>query len=413
MQKTRQPIPAGLAEIPPGPGLAAVLDSIDPTRLSGLDCVELLRARHRQASHEQVRFMAAMVEVGLCGMGPDDALPRMDAPDEWSADEIRGALCWTRSAADTQLSLAWDLMSRLPGVFAALDAGSIDVPKAKVFSEWTTGLTDDQARQICDQLLPEAPGLTTGQLCERIKRLAIAIDPDWARHRYEDAVRERKVVAYRNADGTGDLCGRNLEADRVAASSAHIDALARKVKQTGDRRPIDLIRADLFVGMTDGTFTGYTEAGIIAHLLALTRSAAPDAKTTESHPNPHAADRGKGTDRSDRDAGLGDPQSRDRRDGGDDELHQRRGRRAGVEIRAEITTLLGLDDHPAEIAGWGYVHADLARTLVSDQTAAEWRFAITDGRGRLLHEGITRVRPVRFADPRARARSWRHRRAAD
>src|SRR5262245_12092833 len=187
MEKTRQPIPEGLAALPPGPGLAAVLAEIDPSRLGGLDCVAVMRAQHRQVAHEQARLMAAMVEVARCGVGPDDRLPRMDAPDEFSADEIRGALAWTRAAANSQLLLAWDLISRVPAVFAELDQGGIDVPKAKVLSEWTSGLTDEQARQVCDAVLPEAPGLTTGQLIERIKRLAIAIDPGWARRRYEEA----------------------------------------------------------------------------------------------------------------------------------------------------------------------------------------------------------------------------------
>src|SRR3954447_10492969 len=129
MAKTRQLLPDGLADIPPGPGLAAVLATIDLGRLSGTDCVEVLRARHRQASHEQAQLMAAMVEVARCGIGPDDALPRMDAPDEFSADEIRCALSWTRATASNQLSLAWDLINRLPRVFAALEAGAIDVPK--------------------------------------------------------------------------------------------------------------------------------------------------------------------------------------------------------------------------------------------------------------------------------------------
>jgi hypothetical protein len=53
MKRTRQPIPEGLAEMPPGRELAAVLDSIDLSRLSGSDCVEVMRARHRQANHEQ------------------------------------------------------------------------------------------------------------------------------------------------------------------------------------------------------------------------------------------------------------------------------------------------------------------------------------------------------------------------
>ena len=180
MARTRQLLPAGLAQMPAGPGLAAVLDTIELPRLSGSDCVEVMRARHRQASHEQARLMAAMVEVARCGIGPDEQLPRTPAPDEFAADEIRAALAWTRRAADTQLGLAWDLDARLPEVFAALDSGQIDVPKARVFSEWTHGLTDDQAHEICARLLPEASRLTTGQLIDRVKRLAIAIDGDWA-----------------------------------------------------------------------------------------------------------------------------------------------------------------------------------------------------------------------------------------
>jgi hypothetical protein len=223
--------------MPPGPELAAVLDSIDVTRLGGLDCVEVMRAQARQVSHEQARFMVAMAETGICDVGPDDALPRADCPDEFAADEIRAALAWTRSAADRQLTLAWDLTRRLPQVLDALDHGAIDVPRARVFSEWTAGLTDQQAQQVCDDLLPYAPALTTGQLSERVKRLAIAIDPDWARRRYEEAVRERRVVAYRNPDGTGNLCGYSLPANEVAASDAHIRALAKKIKAAGGSPP--------------------------------------------------------------------------------------------------------------------------------------------------------------------------------
>jgi hypothetical protein len=423
VEKTRQLLPEGLADMPPGPRLAAVLDSIEPSRLGGLDCVEALRAHARQVSHEQARFMAAMVEVGLCGIGPDDQLPRRERPDEFAADEIRAALALTRSAATTQLTVAWDLTDRLPEVLADLDRGQIDVPKARVFSEWTTGLTDVQARQICSQLLPEAPQLTTGQLCERIKKLAIAVDPDWARRRYEEAVRERKVVAHRNEDGTGTLSGQNLPADQVAASRAHIDALARRVKQAGDGRRIDLVKADLFVGMTDGTFTGYIEADIITHMLARARSEpaatdAPGSKTAGSKASEADRDESRGVahrfprsgqhdrhrnpddrrpaqhDASER-GPVGDTQDAADSDSGSE--HRQPGpalaRRTGVEIRAEITTLLGLDDHPAEIAGWGHVHADLARQLVREQTDAEWRYAICDDDGCLLYEGITRRRP--------------------
>ena len=418
MRKTRLPIPAGLAELPPGPELAAVLAGIDLSRLGGLDCVTVMQAQHRQAAHEQAKLMAAMVEVALCGLGPDDALSRMDAPDEFSADEIRGALVWTRAAATTQLSLAWDLRCRLPQVFAALERGAIDVPKAKVFSEWTCGLTDAQAQRICDALVPQAPELTTGQLTVQIKRLAIAIDPDWARRRYAEAVRERKVVGYRNDDGTANLCGYQLPVERAAAACAHLDALAKKIKHAGDGRAIDLIRADLYLAILDGSYTGWPEHDIIAHMLATAQQggadpeADADADVAQPRPDgrhrqapeqapgsvPESSPIGADSWRSERPGPIRelDEEIVDGPDG------QRPVRRAGVEIRVEITTLLGIDDHPGEIAGWGFTDAEAVRELVRDQTAAEWRYAITDDDGYLKYEGITRRRPHGYP-PRAAA----------
>ena len=369
--------------------------------------------------------MAAMVEVAVCGIGPDDTLPRMDAPDEFSADEIRGALVWTRAAASNQLALAWDLCSRLRGVFAALECGAIDVPKAKVFSEWTGGLTNEQAQQICDALLPQAPELTTGQLTVQIKRLAIAIDPDWARCRYAEAVRDRKVVGYRNDDGTANLCGYQLPADRAAAACAHLDALAKKIKQRGDGRPIDLIRADLYLAMLAGSYTGWPEHEIIAHFLAAAQNSAaddhhpdvapptpdgrnrpaPEPTPISANPGPpeppgrnHTPDGQAGGQVDDCPDGQADGQIVECPDG----RPVRPARRAGAEIRVEITTLLGLDDHPGEIAGWGFIDAAVARGLVRDQTAAEWRYAITDDLGHLKYEGITRRRPDGYP-PRAAA----------
>ena len=74
-------------------------------------------------------------------------------------------------------------------------------------SPTATELSPEQARAVCAALPPRAPKLTTGQLIERIKKLAIAVDPDWARRRYEQAVADRKVVGYRNVDGSANLSG--------------------------------------------------------------------------------------------------------------------------------------------------------------------------------------------------------------
>lgn len=156
--------------------------------LSGYDCVEVLKAQYRRGPRR-------------AGIDP--------------------------RAADSQFWLAYDLLTRLPAVHAAMEAGASDEPRGRVFSDWTTELRPEAARAVRAELLPRAPGLTTGQLIEQIKKLAIAIDPDWARRRYEQALTERKVVGYRNPDGSANLSGYNLPVDRVAAACGHIDALAK------------------------------------------------------------------------------------------------------------------------------------------------------------------------------------------
>ncbi len=434
----RQLIPEGLADSAPGPELARVLAGLELSRLSGFDCVEVLKAQYRQANHERARVMAAMAQVGVCGPVPDDDLTRRVLPDEFSADEVRAALVLTRRAAHTQFWLAHDLVNRLPQVHAAMDAGVLDEPRARVFSEWTTELSPGQTRAVCAALLPRAPGLTTGQLIEQIKKLAIAVDPDWARRRYEQALADRKVVGYRNADGSANLSGYNLPLDRVAAASGRIDALAKTAKRAGDRRPLDHIRADLFLGMTDGTYTGLDDTAIIQ---LLTTTPAPDTDHTDhtddgdgepdgdgcdtegpggggpvdSGPDGGEAAQGGGNEPGGNEPGGDEPVDARPADVGsqgdgagsenaDEDQSPEPGAAptrpdhttagAGVELRVRLSTLLGRDKYPAELAGWGPLHAELARDLATTLGSAQWRYAITDEDGQLLACGTTRARPT-------------------
>ncbi len=307
----------------------------------------------------------------------------------------------TRRAAEAQFWLAYDLLTRLPAVHAAMDAGVLDEPRARVLSEWTIELHPEVARALCAELLPRAPELTTGQLIERIKKLAIALDPEWARRRYEQALADWKVVSCRNPDGSANLSGLNLPVDRVAAASGHIDALAKAAKHAGDRRPIDHIRADLFLGMTDGTYTGLNDAAILEHLRTIHgNDDAPDNNSTDDGPNDESTDDGPDDDGPDDDGGPNDGGGSD--DGGAaagecslvDELAQRGLVGAGMELRARLSTLLGHDHYPGELAGWGPVHAELTRDLATTLARGQWRFAIIDAQGQLLHCGITRARPT-------------------
>ncbi|MGH3793626.1 MAG: DUF222 domain-containing protein [Pseudonocardiaceae bacterium] len=380
----RQVLPEGVAQLAPGPELGVLLAGVDIHAVTGSDLVEVLRARSRQLAHEQAQLLAAMAEVGLCdpAAGPGE-VARLAQPPELAADEIRAALAWTRTAAYREYHFAHALLGRLPAVFAALDTGVICRSKAWLFTELCAELTDEQAQVVCDRLLPRAAGLTTGELGARIKKLAIALDPEWAARRYACAVRDREVIGYLDEDGTATLTGRRLPVEQAAAACARIEDLAKAAKRAGHPGRIGPLRADIYLGLIEGRWQHHTREEIIADLLAV----AGPGPATNPDPAPEVA------------AGpaAAAPDDVDHRHGGDhrDGAQQpAAGQRVGVEVRVGLSTLLGCDRHPGEIPGWGPVTAETARTVVATQHSGEWRYAITDSEGQLLLAGVTRRRPA-------------------
>ncbi len=131
------------------------------------------------------------------------------------------------------------------------------------------------------RLLPRAHRLTTGQLIREMSRLAIALDPTWARRQYKKALTGRRVVGSNNPDGTANLCGSDLPLDQVAAACDRLDRLAKAAKQAGHPDPIDHVRADLFLALLDGSHQGLTDAQILNRLLATIDTTHP------RDPDPH------------------------------------------------------------------------------------------------------------------------------
>jgi hypothetical protein len=86
---------------------------------------------------------------------------------ESAAAEIRVALRLTRRAADTELNLALDLGRRLPRVWELLAAGDIDLRRARTITHGTAHLSITQAREVIEEVIEDAPRLTTGELVPR------------------------------------------------------------------------------------------------------------------------------------------------------------------------------------------------------------------------------------------------------
>ncbi len=242
-------IPTGLAEMAPGPQLAAVLASIDRDRVSGYHRVMVMKARARQIAHDQAEFYADIQAVAEAEL---ELLPKVDEAMESAEGEIRAALTLTRRAAEFQLGTAYDLRDRLPQVWQALHDGLIDLPKARVICHETGHLPVEQAQQVAEVALERAPHQTTGQLGARIRKLVISLDPEMAKDRYEEAVAERRVVFEPNPHGTTNLLGLDLPADQVQAAIRRINNLAKAAKTADDHRTMDQIRADVYLDLLNG-----------------------------------------------------------------------------------------------------------------------------------------------------------------
>jgi Domain of unknown function (DUF222) len=158
-----------------------------------------------------------------------------DLPDLWEDDlahEITPALGMSLPAADKLANTAWELQARLPGIGAALAAGTIDSLKAQLILKELTVLDDAHIAAAEAMILPELAGKTPGQLT-RLAALAVAtVDPEGARRRREHAEREdARVRLWREHTGASALAAYGLPTDAALSANANINQRAEEYKQ--------------------------------------------------------------------------------------------------------------------------------------------------------------------------------------
>ncbi|NMO92801.1 HNH endonuclease signature motif containing protein [Actinomycetospora sp. TBRC 11914] len=77
----------------------------------------------------------------------------------------------------------------------------------------------------------------------------------------------------------------------------------------------------------------------------------------------------------------------------------------GIAVRLELSTLLGLDEHPGVLPGLGPVPAATARRAALARGAAQWQVLVHDRDGHLTHLLTLRAPPQAVRDPRHRRQS--------
>jgi hypothetical protein len=341
----RASIPSRLTEIQPGPTLAAYLESLDIENLSGHDLVVVLQANQRMVSYHSAQMYTNMAALHTSMLTFDGYEQPYEAAAESASAEIRTALHLTSRTADVEMTFALNLNQRLPLLAAMLRSGAIDQRRARVIDSATTHLSDARACDVVEEIADTAPGLTTGQLRERIRKLCIAVDPDDARDRYQRSVAERRLVIQPTDDGTADLLGLNLPADVAVEIGNFIHENAKTLHIKGETRTMDQLRADVYIDIL---------------MRAVTGAAWPGDEQTSA---------------------VG-----------------------GVEIVCDIETLTELADRAGTLAGYGPVIADIARRVADQNRDGEWRYTCVNDSGTPIHTGTTSRRPTTTQQRFIRAR---------
>jgi Domain of unknown function (DUF222) len=381
------------------------------------DMLGLIRACER---------VVAMVQAGQLALIAAFARSRPVEADEqtcagaseFAVDELAAELRLSRLAAGGRLELAVRLAEELPGTAAALAVGDIDLLKARVIADATGSLDPPAARRVEARVLVRAVTQTAGQLRAHLTRAVLAVDPAGGQLRHERAAEARRVAVTAQPDGMAELWAL-LPAPAASAIYAAIDLHARHPCQPADA-PIDARRADALVELvtrptvpTSATATDSPPA-----------AAAPTSATaTDSPPAAAAPTSATATDSLPAGAMMirtlasptttgGTPASRATAPGPTGELPTGE-RPAGegaaarqplaplpalaplVQVTVAATTLLRLDDQPAELAGHGPIPAELARQLAADPSGT-WRRILTDpASGTVLDVSHRSYRPPR------------------
>ena len=257
---------------------------VDPPRLP----VELL-SREQVAAEIERRQRRQAVDTAyeaelilrMAELSPDDDDPKPGTRGArkggWGADrdlagvsefftsELALVLNRGRGTADHLHHRALVWRDNLPGTFAALSAGDLDLSRAAALADVLGATSPALARAVEKILLPEAVDLSVAKLKARALELLLELDSAAAAERRKEAERHADVFVQPGSDGRATL-GADLDADEAAEAYAVLDELAKMAKADGDPRPIGQIRAELFSLLLRRP-GGHGQPGVAAHLM--------------------------------------------------------------------------------------------------------------------------------------------------
>jgi hypothetical protein len=321
-------VAAWAATVTPGSAVVKPLVHLNVERLSYAGRVDALAALERQRSWIDAQQLRLLAVMAA---DPPVKSPTDALDKEWLKEDIACALRLSALTAADRLQFA-KAMTRLPATLDLQERGEITVHHSRHLAETVMTLDDDTATAVETAVLPKAPEQVLANFKRSVRKAVLTVAPKPAEERHVEAVTQRRVVRTPVADGMSEIW--MLLPDTGASTfMTAIDALARRVA-CDDERTADQRRADATVQLALNTLHGSVS----------------------------------------------------------DELPREHGLRPSVQVTVALSTLLGLDEQPGELAGSGPIPAAVVRRIAADETGT-WRRLVTDERGHLVDYGRSTYRP--------------------
>ncbi|MET9023442.1 HNH endonuclease [Actinopolymorpha sp. NPDC004070] len=245
-------LPAGFADLPGGPELAAAIAAVDLVACNGFELEEYVKGTRRMVCWAESASLTGVNELTYaCDGMPGDPAERSDTPDPMTSVVLEPLLGWTGYRAAQYVGMA-AAVSRLPRVGEALAGGRLELNEVRIIIDRVTDAKPDLWGVIEDALFPKVLELRGGLLRAMVEAEVVRADPEAAAKRHREARTGRNVAIWPAVDGVADLAVRGLSADQAAEAYGYIDAIARAVKSSGDPRKLSQLRADVAYSLLAG-----------------------------------------------------------------------------------------------------------------------------------------------------------------
>lgn len=238
--------------------------------------LQMLAMAHVAAIEDVVLEDGTMVEQHR-GLGHE----RLDAPAL-----VSDQLGVSDAVAGSRLGAAVDLVTRVPGVFAAMGEGRLDEYRARVVGEELRDAAPETCALVVARIADGLGSEPAAALRRRVRRVLGAVDPDLMRAKASRARSERSLRRWPGDEPGVDTWMGSFPAEMSRSGWAVVDGLAREYVRGGRATGVEQARADALMDLIHSRATGtfVVQLAVPADQLAAPdQLTAPDRRTVTPH----------------------------------------------------------------------------------------------------------------------------------